>query len=69
MSCSYFKIINDTGFCSASSDPHVPGIDEMGCLCFKDAYYACPIFLDWSENIDRHIQRFHDVRSANIAKN
>lgn len=31
--------------CDAAADKRVPGIDELGRLCFKDTYCACPVFL------------------------
>ena len=55
MSCSYFKIKNDTGVCNASLDTHLPGIDEMSCLCFKDAYFSCPRFRDCTVEINHHV--------------
>ena len=55
MSCSYFKIKNDTGVCSASFDTHTPGIDEMSCLCFTDAYCSCSIFQDSNAEINLHL--------------
>ncbi|MGO9951260.1 MAG: hypothetical protein ACLPN1_03500 [Dissulfurispiraceae bacterium] len=60
MSCSFFKIENDMGVCSASSDSHIPGIDEMGNLCFKDVYFTCPIFRDCAEDIDLQV-----IKSSN----
>ena len=54
MSCSYFKIKNDTGVCSVA-DTHIPGIDEMSCLCFKDAYCSCSIFQDCNVEINLHV--------------
>ena len=49
MSCPYFKSKYDIGVCSASSDTHIPGIDEMGCLCFKDDFHACSIYRSFVE--------------------
>lgn len=44
MSCPYFKNKYDIGFCSASPDIHIPGIDEMSSRCFKSDYHSCAIF-------------------------
>ena len=55
MSCSYFKIKNDIGVCNASFDTHIPGIDEMSCLCFKDAYFSCSIFRDSNAEINLNV--------------
>jgi hypothetical protein len=52
MSCPYFKNKYDTGFCSASSDIHIPGINEMSSLCFKDDYHSCPIFYNFLAETD-----------------
>ena len=47
MSCPYFKNKYEIGFCSASPDIHIPGIDEMSCLCFKYDYHSCSIFCNF----------------------
>ena len=44
MSCVYFENEHDIGVCNASSDSHIPGIDEMSSHCFKDNYRSCAIF-------------------------
>lgn len=44
MSCPYFNSRYGIGVCGAALDAHIPGIDEMGCFCFKDDYNGCPIF-------------------------
>ena len=55
MSCSYFKVKNDIGVCSASLEAHIPGIDEMSGLCFKDAHCSCSIFHDCIAEITLHV--------------
>jgi hypothetical protein len=52
MSCPYFKNKYDTGFCSASPDIHVPGINEMSSLCFKADYHSCAIFCKFLAETD-----------------
>jgi len=52
MSCPYFKNKYDTGFCSASSDVHIPGIDEMSSLCFRADYHSCAIFSNFLAKTD-----------------
>jgi hypothetical protein len=44
MSCPYFTTVHDTGLCNASSGSYIPGLDEMGSLCFKDVYHECTHF-------------------------
>jgi hypothetical protein len=55
MSCSYFKVKNDIGVCSASLEAHIPGIDEMSGLCFKDAHCSCSIFRDCIAEINLRV--------------
>lgn len=52
MSWPFFKCQYEIGICSASTATHVPGIDEMSSLCFKDGYSACSIFRDHLTKID-----------------
>jgi hypothetical protein len=52
MSCPYFKNKYDAGFCSASPDIHIPGINEMSCFCFKDDSHSCPIFCNFLAKTD-----------------
>jgi hypothetical protein len=44
MYCNYFESEYDIGVCNAADRIHIPGIDEMSRLCFKDDYRACSIF-------------------------
>ena len=44
MHCPFFEIIQNTGICNASKDCHIPGIDWMSRLCFKDDFAVCQIF-------------------------
>ena len=52
MSCPYFKNKYDAGFCSASHDIHIPGINEMSCFCFRDDCHSCPIFCNFLAKTD-----------------
>ena len=53
MICPYFKNIYNIGVCDAATDGHVPSIDELGSLCFKERYCACPAFLKRTAMTDR----------------
>ncbi len=44
MSCPFFKNSRDIGFCDAYTDSHIPRLDEMARICFKDDHPACDIF-------------------------
>lgn len=55
MYCDYFKIADDMGVCHASGNAHIPSIDEMGILCFRDTYYTCPIYRKYLEQADLHV--------------
>jgi len=59
MSCNYFKIRNNIGVCQASSNAHIPGIDEMGRLCFRDVHYTCPLYREYTE---QKYRRFITIR-------
>jgi hypothetical protein len=64
MSCIYFKRMYDIGVCNASSDTHIPGIEEMGRHCFKDDYNACSIFRKCFAEIDLLHSGVHNVHSS-----
>ena len=67
MSCSYFKNKYDAGFCSASHDIHIPGINEMSRFCFKADYTPCPIFYSGLAETGSltNVRRAGDCRHAN----